>query len=72
MFVGMWMTRELITEDPAASLASIAATRSRHRIRRLPVVTPSRGRNAGGDLEVEARVMNVVNIVPEAEKKLPP
>lgn len=41
MFVSMWMTRELITVDPAASLASIAATMSRHRIRRLPVVSPS-------------------------------
>jgi acetoin utilization protein AcuB len=41
MFVSMWMTRELITIDPAASLASIAATMARHRIRRLPVVTPS-------------------------------
>jgi acetoin utilization protein AcuB len=41
MFVSMWMTRELITIDPAASLASIAATMARHRIRRLPVVTSS-------------------------------
>ena len=41
MFVSMWMTRELITVDPAASLAHIAATMSRHRIRRLPVVSPS-------------------------------
>ena len=41
MFVSMWMTRELITVDPAASLASIAATMSRHQIRRLPVVSPS-------------------------------
>jgi acetoin utilization protein AcuB len=41
MFVSMWMTRELITIDPAASLASIAATMARHRIRRLPVVSPS-------------------------------
>jgi acetoin utilization protein AcuB len=41
MFVSMWMTREVITVDPAASLASIAATMSRHRIRRLPVVSPS-------------------------------
>jgi acetoin utilization protein AcuB len=38
MFVSMWMTRELITVDPTASLANIAATMSRHRIRRLPVV----------------------------------
>src|SRR5262245_48952687 len=37
----MWMTRELITVDPAASLASIATTMARHRIRRLPVVSPS-------------------------------
>lgn len=41
MFVSMWMTRELITVDPAASLAHIAATMARHRIRRLPVVSPS-------------------------------
>jgi acetoin utilization protein AcuB len=39
MFVSMWMTREVITIDPAASLASIAATMARSRIRRLPVVT---------------------------------
>jgi len=37
----MWMTRELITIDPAASLPSIAATMARRRIRRLPVVTPA-------------------------------
>ena len=37
----MWMTRELITVDPAASLAHIAATMARHRIRRLPVVSPT-------------------------------
>jgi len=41
MFVSMWMTRELITADPTASLANIAATMARHRIRRLPVVSPS-------------------------------
>jgi acetoin utilization protein AcuB len=41
MFVSMWMTRELLTIDPAASLAHIAATMARHRIRRLPVVSPS-------------------------------
>jgi len=41
MFVSMWMTRELITVDPTASLANIAATMARHRIRRLPVVNPS-------------------------------
>lgn len=41
MFVSMWMTRELITVDPTASLANIAATMARHRIRRLPVVSPS-------------------------------
>jgi acetoin utilization protein AcuB len=38
MFVGMWMTRELITVDPAATLAHIAATMARRKIRRLPVV----------------------------------
>ena len=31
MFVSMWMTRELITVDPAASLAHIAATMVEHR-----------------------------------------
>ena len=41
MFVSMWMTRELITVDPTASLANIAATMARHRIRRLPVASPS-------------------------------
>lgn len=41
MFVSMWMTRELITVDPTASLANIASTMARHRIRRLPVVSPS-------------------------------
>jgi len=39
MFVGMWMTRDLITVDPAATLAHIAATMARRKIRRLPVVT---------------------------------
>jgi len=38
MFVGMWMTREVITVDPAATLAHIAATMARRKIRRLPVV----------------------------------
>jgi acetoin utilization protein AcuB len=38
MFVGMWMTRELITVDPAATLAHIAVTMARRKIRRLPVV----------------------------------
>ena len=41
MFVNMWMTRELITVDPTATLAHIAATMARHKIRRLPVVSPS-------------------------------
>lgn len=41
MFVSMWMTRELITVDPTASLANIAGTMARHRIRRLPVASPS-------------------------------
>ena len=38
MFVGMWMTRDVITVDPAATLAHIAATMARRKIRRLPVV----------------------------------
>jgi acetoin utilization protein AcuB len=41
MFVSMWMTRKLITVDPAATLAHIAATMARHKIRRLPVVNAS-------------------------------
>jgi acetoin utilization protein AcuB len=41
MFVSMWMTRELITVDPTATLAHIASTMARHKIRRLPVVTPA-------------------------------
>jgi acetoin utilization protein AcuB len=41
MFVSMWMTRELSTVDPATGIAEIATRMSRHRIRRLPVVTPT-------------------------------
>lgn len=41
MFVNMWMTRELITIDPTSTLAHIATTMGRHKIRRLPVVSPS-------------------------------
>ncbi len=41
MFVSMWMTREIITVDSTATLAHIATTMARHKIRRLPVVTPS-------------------------------
>jgi acetoin utilization protein AcuB len=37
----MWMTRELITVDPTATLAHIATTMARHKIRRLPVVSPT-------------------------------
>ncbi len=41
MFVNMWMTRELLTIDPTATLGHIATTMGRHKIRRLPVVSPS-------------------------------
>jgi acetoin utilization protein AcuB len=41
MFVSMWMTRELFTVSPQATLAQIATQMARHKIRRLPVVTIS-------------------------------
>ena len=39
MFVSMWMTREVRTVLPTATLAEIATQMMRERIRRLPVVT---------------------------------
>ena len=39
MFVSMWMTRELETVGPAATLADIATRMRRRKIRRLPVVS---------------------------------
>jgi acetoin utilization protein AcuB len=43
MFVSMWMTRELETAAPSATLAEIATRMARHRIRRLPIVNESAG-----------------------------
>jgi acetoin utilization protein AcuB len=39
MFVSMWMTREVLTVAPEATLAEIATIMARRRIRRLPVVS---------------------------------
>jgi acetoin utilization protein AcuB len=41
MFVGMWMTEDLVTIEPALPLADAAALMARHHIRRLPVVEPT-------------------------------
>lgn len=41
MFVSMWMTREVITVAPSATLAQSAAIMARYKIRRLPVVSTS-------------------------------
>ena len=41
MFVSMWMTREVLTVGPAATLAQIATLMARRKIRRLPVVNTS-------------------------------
>lgn len=41
MFVSMWMTRELQTVAPNATLAKIAVRMARHKIRRMPVVSES-------------------------------
>jgi acetoin utilization protein AcuB len=41
VFVSMWMTREVATVAPAATLAQIAALMGRRKIRRLPVVNAS-------------------------------
>jgi acetoin utilization protein AcuB len=43
MFVSMWMTRDLQTIAPTATLAQIAARMARQKIRRLPVVSASAG-----------------------------
>ena len=37
MFVSMWMTRDVLTVEPDASLLSVAQTMARRKIRRLPV-----------------------------------
>jgi acetoin utilization protein AcuB len=39
----MWMTRDLQTVAPTATLANIAARMARHKIRRMPVVSESAG-----------------------------
>lgn len=41
MFVSMWMTREVITLGPGATLGEIATLMSRKRIRRVPIVGAS-------------------------------
>ena len=41
MFVSMWMSRDLQTAEPTATLAEIATRMARHKIRRLPVVSKS-------------------------------
>jgi len=38
MFVSMWMTREVTSIAPTATLAEIATLMMRQRIRRLPVI----------------------------------
>jgi len=38
MFVSMWMTRDVLTVEPDASLLSVAQTMAQHKIRRMPVV----------------------------------
>jgi acetoin utilization protein AcuB len=43
VFVSMWMTRELKTVAPAATLAQIATYMARSKIRRLPVVSDGAG-----------------------------
>jgi acetoin utilization protein AcuB len=37
MFVSMWMTRDVLTVEPDASLVSVAQTMAQRKIRRLPV-----------------------------------
>lgn len=43
MFVGMWMTQDLVTISPTDCLSDIASLMSRRRVRRLPVVEPAPG-----------------------------
>jgi acetoin utilization protein AcuB len=40
MFVSMWMTRNVLTVEPDASLLSVAKTMAQRKIRRLPVTAP--------------------------------
>ena len=46
MFVSMWMTREVRTIAPTATLAEIATLMMRQRIRRLPVLSAGNERGA--------------------------
>ena len=41
MFVSMWMTRDVLSVGPAATLAQIATLMAKRKIRRLPVVNAS-------------------------------
>jgi acetoin utilization protein AcuB len=41
VFVSMWMTRDVLSIGPAATLAQIATLMSKRKIRRLPVVSAS-------------------------------
>lgn len=43
MFVGMWMTRDLLTVEPNARLETAAVLMKENRIRRLPVVSTAEG-----------------------------
>lgn len=43
MFVGMWMTQDLITISPTDPLGDIARVMAHRRVRRLPVVEPASG-----------------------------
>ena len=49
MFVSMWMTRDVLTVAPSATLAQIATLMARRKIRRMPVVnaTPEGSRLLG-------------------------
>ncbi len=41
MFVGMWMTKNVISVGPGATIGEVATLMGQHRIRRLPVVDPA-------------------------------
>ncbi len=41
MFVGMWMTKDVITIGPGATIGEAATLMRRNRIRRVPVVDPA-------------------------------
>ena len=57
MFVSMWMTRDVLTVTPTATLAEIATLMMRRGIRRLPVVSApgERGSLLGGCAKGRAR-----------------